>query len=356
MKRYFIIPFVGLTMLATGCNLAPEYSRPQPPVSQDWPEPRLQGQAEETASLPQPVALEWQEFIVDQTLQSVIQTALENNRDLRLAALNVQRAQALYGVQRAELFPALGASASSSHTRTPADLSYSGQITESESYKVDLGVTAWEVDFFGRVRNLKDAALEAYLATEEGRRSAQITLISAVANAYLQLAADQEHLKLSQSTLASQKEAYELIKSRFEFGLASELDLLRAQTQVETARGDIARYTQLVAQDKNALVLLSGTAVPLPDRVFPQELANVRPFSEISSGVPSEVLLTRPDILAAEHNLKAANANIGAARAAFFPPHRPHRIGGHRQRGTGRLVRVWPGNMELYAPDFHTGF
>ena len=244
---------------------------------------------------------------------------MENNRDLKLAALNVQRVQALYGVQKAELFPSVGASGSSSHTKTPADLSYSGQVTESESYRADLGVTAWEADFFGRIRSLKDAALENYLATQEAQRSAQIALISSVANAYLKLAADQEHLKLSASTLQSQKEAYNLIKSRFDLGLASELDLLRAQTQVETARGDIARYTQLVSQDKNALILLSGTTVPLPERVFPQEFGNVKPFTGVFAGVPSEVLLMRPDILAAEHQLKAANANIGAARAAFFP-------------------------------------
>ncbi|WP_028315979.1 efflux transporter outer membrane subunit [Desulfatibacillum aliphaticivorans] len=317
MKRYLIIPVVGLTLLAAGCSLKPQYTRPEAPVSQDWPEAQAAAQA--VAERSQPMDLEWREFITDQALQVVIQTALENNRDLKLAILNVQRVQALYGVQKAELFPSIGASGSSSHTKTPADLSYSGQITESDSYRVDLGVTAWEADFFGRIRSLKDAALESYLATEEAQRSAQIALISAVANAYLKLAADQEHLKLSESTLQSQKDAYHLIKSRFELGLASELDLLRAQTQVETARGDIALFTRLISQDKNALILLSGTTVPLPERVFPQKLENVQPFKSVSVGIPSETLLTRPDILAAEHQLKAANANIGAARAAFFP-------------------------------------
>ncbi|MBI9075550.1 MAG: efflux transporter outer membrane subunit [Desulfatibacillum sp.] len=319
MKRYLIFPIVGLTMLAAGCNLAPQYARPQAPVARDWPEALAPAQVKGAATLPQPVELEWREFVADKTLQQVIQTALDNNRDLRLSALNVQRARALYGIQRAELFPALNGIAGAAVQRTPADLSASGKVSQSEKYSVDFGVTSWEIDFFGRIQRLKDRALEEYLATEQAQRSAQISLISAVANAYLSLAADQEHHKLAASTLQSQEEAYKLIKSRFEFGLASELDLLRAQTQVDTARADIARFTQRIAQDKNALVLLSGTNVPFPERIFPRDLAGVKPFREISAGVSSEVLLLRPDILATEHRLKASNANIGAARAAFFP-------------------------------------
>ncbi len=187
----------------------------------------------------------------------------------------------------------------------------------AEQYSVNLGISSWEIDFFGRIRSLKDQALEEYLATEQARRSAQILLVSAVANAYLTLAADRENLKLAESTLETQQAAYDLIRRRYEVGLASELDLRQAQTQVDTARGDIARFTQLVAQDENALNLLVGSSVP--SELLPADLDSVSPPKEISPGMSSEVLLRRPDIMAAEHQLKAANANIGAARAAFFP-------------------------------------
>ena len=187
----------------------------------------------------------------------------------------------------------------------------------AEQYSVNLGISSWEIDFFGRIRSLKDRALEEYLATDQARRSAQILLVSSVANAYLALAADRENLKLAASTLETQEASYKLIRKRYDVGLASELDLRRAQSQVDTARGDVARYTQLAAQDENALNLLVGS--PVPPALLPAELGSVSPPKEISPGLSSEVLLRRPDVLAAEHRLKAANANIGAARAAFFP-------------------------------------
>jgi len=259
----------------------------------------------------------WQEFFTDERLRKVIQTALNNNRDLRLAALNVERARALYGIQRAELFPSVDVLGSGIKQRIPADLSEFGKARTIEQYSVDLGIVSWEIDFFGRIRSLKDEALEEYFATEEARRSTRILLVSAVSNTYLTLAADRENLKLAEFTLETQKAAYNLIHRRYELGLASELDLRRAQTQVDTARGDIARFTQLVAQDENALNLLVGSSAP--GELLPQDLGGVGAPNEISPGMSSEVLLQRPDILAEEHRLKAANANIGAARAAFFP-------------------------------------
>ena len=199
----------------------------------------------------------------------------------------------------------------------PADLSTTGYAMTSVQYSVNLGITSWEIDFFGRIRSLKDQALEEYLATEDARSSAQISLVSAVAQAYLTLAADRENFKLVASTLEAQEASYKLIRKRYDVGLSSELDLLRAQSQVDTARGDVARYTQLTAQDENALNLLVGS--PLPQEILPSDLGSVNPPKEISPGLSSELLLRRPDVLAAEHQLKAANANIGAARAAFFP-------------------------------------
>jgi multidrug efflux system outer membrane protein len=263
------------------------------------------------------VDLKWQQFFTDENLQKIIAMALQNNRDLRLAALNVERARAIYGIQRAELFPAVNAVGSASKQRSSADLTQPGQPRSTERYDVNLGVAAWEIDFFGRIRSLKDEALEAYLATEQARRSAQLLLVSAVAQAYLTLAADRENLQLAETTLQTQQSAYDLVKRRVDLGLVPELDLHRAQTQVDTARGDIARYTQQVAQDENALNLLVGT--PLPTALLPTNLKGVTSPQEISAGVSSEVLLRRPDVLQAENLLKAANADIGAARAAFFP-------------------------------------
>ena len=182
---------------------------------------------------------------------------------------------------------------------------------------MNLGIAAWEIDFFGRIRSLSEQALEDYLATDEARRGAQIALVAEVARAYLTLAADRENLHLARSTLESQQEAYALVKKRFDVGVATELDLKRAQIPLDTGRGDVARYTQGVAQDRNALDLLAGA--PVAQEWLPPDLSTVAPPGEIAAGLSSESLLRRPDIMAAEHRLKGAYASIGAARAALFP-------------------------------------
>jgi multidrug efflux system outer membrane protein len=307
---------VGIFILMTGCTLAPKYTRPEAPMTTEWPTGAAYQEIKTTSGAPTASELRWQDFFTDEKVQKVIETALNNNRDLRLTALNVQRARALYGIQRAELFPSVDVLASGSKQRVPADLSVTGKETSVEQYSVNLGISSWEIDFFGLIQSLKDRALEEYLATEQAHRSAQILLVSAVANAYLTLAADSENLKLAGATLDTQEAAYNLIRRRYGVGLASELDLRRAQTQVDNARGDIARFTQQVAQDENSLNLLVGSSAP--SEILPADLGSVSAPKEISSGMSSEVLLRRPDILAAEHRLKAANANIGAARAAFF--------------------------------------
>ena len=295
----------------------PEIHEAASPVPADWPSGAAYVGPKAPTSAPVAPELKWQEFFTDERLQKLIETALNNNRDLRLAALNVERAGALYGIQRAELLPALNAVGSGGKQRMPADLSTTGSAMTAEQYSVNLGISSWEIDFFGRIRSLKDQALEEYLATEEARSSAQISLVSAVAQAYLTLAADREALKLARSTLETQQAAYDLIKRRYEVGIATELDLRQVQTQVDTARGDIARYIQLVATDENALNLLLGS--PAPGILLPSDLSDVSLPREISPGMGSEILLNRPDILQAEHQLKGTYANIGAARAAFFP-------------------------------------
>jgi multidrug efflux system outer membrane protein len=317
MNKNVFLLLLGTALVPAGCNLTPRYDRPNPPVHADWPSGAGYQDTQAPPNAPQAPDLSWQEFFTDERLRKLIEIALSSNRDLRLAALNVERARALYGIQRAELLPTADAVAAGSKQRLPADLSQTGHRATLEQYSVNLGVFSWEIDFFGRIRNLSDRALEEYLATEQARRSAQILLISSVANAYLVLAADREGLALAQTTLATQQDAYNLIKRSYDLGLAPELDLFRAQTQVDAARGDVARFTQRAAQDENALNLLLGDASP--GELLPAKLSDVAPPQEISAGVPSEVLLRRPDVLGAESLLRAAHADIGVARATLFP-------------------------------------
>lgn len=315
MKRIFIL--IGIILMTAGCTLAPRYTKPEAPVPEVWPEGGAYREAGERIAAPSVPDLAWREFITDGKLRQVIEMALVNNRDLKLAALNVEKVRALYGIQRSELFPTVDAVGSGSKQRVPGDLTDSGSAKTVEQYSVNLGVFSWEIDLFGRLRSLKDQALEEYLATEEARRGTEILLVSEVAAAYFALAAERENLELAKSTLEARKASYGLIKRQQECGLASELDLRRAQTTVDTARVDVARLIQSAAQSENALIFLAGS--PVPEDLLPADLGGVSPPGEISPGLSSDVLLGRPDILAAEHRLKASNANIGAARAAFFP-------------------------------------
>ena len=317
MNKRLLFLLAVIILLLEGCTLIPAYKKPASPVPADWPTGAAYNDKKSADSASGVSELSWREFFPDERLQKIIETALNNNRDLHLAVLNVEKARALYRIQRAELLPSVNAGGSLTRQRMPADLSSSKSVMTTERYDVNLGISSWELDFFGRIRSLKEQALEEYLATDQTRRGAQILLVSSVANAYLNLAADRQNLKLIASTLEAQEAVYKLIRKRYDVGLASELDLRRAQTQVETAKGDMARYTQLTAQDENALNLLAGTSVS--QTLLPLLLDGIIPPKDISAGLPSETLLKRPDILAAEHRLKAANANIGAARAAFLP-------------------------------------
>jgi multidrug efflux system outer membrane protein len=319
MKKQLMILGSVVALISAGCSFIPEYSRPDAPVAREWPAGPAYEKAPVASEEKRPADIPWREFFADPRMQKVIQIALENNRDLRLAALNVERARAMYGIQRAGIYPSVTATADASKSRTPADLSSSGEATHPEQYSVGVGIFSWEIDFFGRLRSLREQALETFLATEQARRGTRILIVSSVANAYLSLAADLENLHLSQTTYDAQKASYDLIKRRFDVGLSSELDLNRVKSQVAMAQRNIARYTLRVAQDRNALRILVGSPDPLPHELLPNDLAGVDPPSTIYAGVSSEVLLLRPDILQAEYQLKATNANIGAARAALFP-------------------------------------
>lgn len=315
MNKSLLIALSGIGVALAGCSLAPPYQQPATPVPAQWPS----GPAYQAPKPSAPLAgeLKWQEFFPDARLRKLIETALQNNRDLRLAALNVERARAMYGIQRAELYPALDAQGKGGRQRQSIDLISPGDDRTRGQYSFDLGIVAWEIDFFGRIRSLSDQALQEYLATGEARRGAQIALIGEVARAWLQLSADRENLQLARATLESQQVAYALVKQRYDVGVANELDLKRAQVPLDTARGDLARYTQAVAQDRNALDLLAGA--PVAEQWLAPDLDSVAPPGEIAAGLSSETLLHRPDVMAAEHRLKGAYANIGAARAALFP-------------------------------------
>jgi multidrug efflux system outer membrane protein len=298
--------------------MAPKYTQPASPVAAAWPSGPAYG-TETVKTAQKPLAdIPWREFFIDPQLRKLIALALENNRDLRVALLNIERSRALYQIQRSDLFPKIDASADGNFQRVPAGFSSNGQAATVDQYSVGLGVSSYELDLFGRVRSLKDQALEQFLATEQAQRSVQISLVSQVAVGYLTLAADRERLQLAKETLTGQQSSFQLTRSRFEAGVSSALDLNQAQTSVDAARLDIARYKTLVAQDTNALNLVVGS--PVPAELLPQKLSEtLTALEDVSPGLPSDVLLRRPDILQAEGQLKGANANIGAARAAFFP-------------------------------------
>jgi len=311
------LPLAALLCLG-GCSMAPRYARPEAPVPAAWPSGPAYQEQKETQASKAVADLPWQEFFVDEQLQKLITLALANNRDLRIAALNIERSRAQYRIQRAELLPQIDATGVGSKQRIPATLSSTGQAETVKQYNVGLGVSAYELDLFGRVQSLKDQALEQYLATEQARRTVQISLVAEVATNYLNLAADRERLHLAQETLTAQQSTQQLMQRRFEVGAASELDLRQAQTRLDAARVDVARYATLVAQDENGLNLVVGSTVPT--ELLPQALSeNLTAVQDIAPGLSSEVLLRRSDVLAAENQLKGFNANIGAARAAFFP-------------------------------------
>ncbi len=316
-KRTLLI--LCVLVCVNGCTMIPKYQRPDAPIPPGWPSGPAYKESPSAPSEPLASDLHWREFFTDERLQTIIDTALKNNRDLRVAALNVEKTRALYQIQRAELYPTVDAVGSGFRQRIPKDLSGTDppRAVTTDQYSVNLGVSSWEIDFFGRIRSLSKRALQEFLATEQARRSAQILLVSEVARVYLTLAADREDLQLARSTLEAQQTSYNLIRRRFEVGLAPELDLRQVQTRVDTSRRDVARFTDQVAQDINGLNLLVGSTVP--DELLPEALSTIAPLPDVSSGISSEVLLSRPDILQAENLLKASNANIGAARAAFFP-------------------------------------
>ena len=334
----------ALALLAlAGCtSLAPDYARPMLPVPATLNGTNGPNGSEGTALAPETGPMGWQDFLQEPRLRELVALALQNNRDLRVAVLAIEKARAQYGVEQSNRFPAVGATAAGNRTRTADDLNTSGRSPTSSQYSAQLGFSSYEIDFFGRVKNLNEAALQEFLRTTENRRSVQLSLVAEVANAWLTLDADGRRLQLAQDTLRSRQKSYELTERSHALGAASGLTLAQAQTTVDTARADVAAFTSQVARDRNALALLAGAPVPaalLPDGANPGATASPAQAASASASVapapslatpaatllavpgdlPSSVLLNRPDVRAAEYTLRGAYASIGAARAAFFP-------------------------------------
>lgn len=301
--------------LLTGCSLSPDYQRPDAPIAPQWPsQPLLVDGAAASAD-----RISWRDLFADPKLRRLVDMALENNRDLRIAALNIERTRAQYRIQRAELVPQIGINGTETAQRTPGSLSTAGIGGVSHAYGLNVGVSTYELDLFGRLRSLNEEALQTFLATEETRRATHISLIADVASRYLALAADRDLVRLAQDTLASRQRSYDLQAERNRVGNLSVVELRQAETELEAARADALTADNQIANDRNALELLVGT--PLLPNLLPGEgsLTAMLGIREIPPGLPSDLLRQRPDILAAEHTLIGANANIGAARAAFFP-------------------------------------
>ena len=309
-----VLSMVLLVCGVSGCSMIPKYERPAVPVAADWP---VRHGATVSTDSTAAADIEWQSFFSDPSLKQLIEASLSNNRDLRIAVLKIEQARAQFQIRRADQFPTVNAALTGSRQPNP-----NGNGSISSLYSAGLAVTAYELDFFGRVASLKEAALAQYLATEEGRKTVQLSLIANVANLYLSLRADDELLLITQQTLNTREESLGLAKLRFDNGVTSELDYRQAESLTEAARVSAAQLVRQRALDENALTLLVGQAVaPETIKALPagKGLADLPIMRDVPAGLPSDLLARRPDIRQAEQQLLAANANMGAARAAFFP-------------------------------------
>jgi len=342
----------GLALLLSlaDCSLAPTYRRPDLPIAKAWP-----AATSEPADVAPPA---WRDMFPDKNLQTLITLALAQNRDLRIALGDVQKARAQYGVQRSALLPSVELAGTQSKVRTPASVSLTGRALTSTEYAASVGFTAYELDLFGRVRSQADAARQTYLAVAEDRRTTQISLIAQVVDFDLQLAADLELLSLARDTYKVREENVRIIGLRFDHGAVSQLDLSQAVGLAQQARSDIAAASARVEKDRNALRLVVGADIPAA--LEPNAgLAAVLIRRDLGVGMPSTVITQRPDVLSAEHALRAQNANIGAARAAFLPQIALTGSAGQESVALGALFnganRAWSFTPKVTLPIFTGG-
>jgi multidrug efflux system outer membrane protein len=309
---------VAIAAMVSGCSLAPVLPHPASPVAREWPHDEADNKLRLGVETRAASDIAWREFIASEPLRQVVQLALDHNRDLRVSILNIEKARAQYGVVDAGRLPRLDAGVGENAQRVPARQSETGTGYIARQYSGGLNIPAFELDIFGRVRNMSEAALQQYLGTEEARRAHQISLVAEVVNAWLTLAADRERLDVAMATLRNQESSFELARRRFEAGATSGLDMHEARTSTAAARHDAAAFRTRIAVDENALTLLVGTQIPA-ELLLREPLQAATRLADLPAGVPSNVLRRRPDVAAAERNLRAANADIGVARAAFFP-------------------------------------
>ncbi|KVG72071.1 RND transporter [Burkholderia ubonensis] len=351
--RLLVLP-VAVALALSACSMAPKLVKPELPV----PTAYTQGAAPQAGA--NAADLGWRTMFGDRRLQRLIELALENNRDLRLATLNVEAAQAQYGIQRSARLPSVNAGAGFTRQRTPADSQSNPPILEStqNQYGVNIGISAFEIDLFGRVKSLSDAAFARYLASDEGRRAVQISLVGAVADAYFAERLAQEQRTLSERTLADWRQSLDLALRLREAHQASGVDVAQAEGQVASAAADLEARTRAVDQARNALRLLVGTELP-KDLPEPVPLERQPVITALPAGLPSELLFRRPDIRQAEQNLVAANADIGAARAAFFPRLSLTTTLGFISPSFGHLFdggqRTWAFSPQVTVPIFQGG-
>lgn len=319
VRRSPLAPLATRATLATlaaalaGCmSLAPPFQQPPLPVPETFPNSAAQPQ-----NGPSAAEIGWKDYFTDPTLHGLIADALDHNRDLRLAIQRVEEARAIYGIRRADQFPTIGVEADLARARVPADFSGVGRAVTANQFQVGIGLASWELDFWGRVANLKEAALQNYLATDAARQAVTLTLIEQVANSYLSLRELDERIALTQKTIATREKSYRIFKRRHEVGAISKLDLKQVETLWRQAVALGAQLQLERATRVNALQLLVGKPVDLPHKNI--ALNDKAVMSDLPAGLPSDLLVNRPDIIGAEYQLRAANANIGAARAEFFP-------------------------------------
>lgn len=315
MKRYAQLFALGVALVLTACSLDPVYQRPGAPVSGAYPTGAADKPVADSAT-PPAADIGWKDFFTDPRLQRLVEIALANNRDLRVSMLNIAQAQAQFRIQRSNLFPQISVGASDTAQRAP--VASIGRNFTSHDYAVGVSLTSWEIDFWGRLRSLDEQALQTFFATAQARKAFEISLVSQVANQYLAILADDEQLAVTRNTLATAQASYNLTLLQFNAGTGTEQSLRQAQTVVEQANANYAAQVRARAQDENTLVLLLGTPLPA-DMPPPSPLGSQSLLADIPPGLPSDLLARRPDIMQAEANLRAANASIGAARAAFFP-------------------------------------
>lgn len=335
----------------SGCSLMPDYSRPEPPVAAAWPKSVQEGGQREAAKL------EWRAYFQDARLQGLIAAALEHNRDLRIAAARIEEARALYGITRADRLPNVSAVSTGASARTPHDLSSTGRDLVGHRYDAGVSLLSFELDFWGRVKSLNEAARQTFLSTEESARNVRLSLIADVANAYFSLLELDERVQVARETVRSREETRTMIAKRREVGLAGDLDYLQADGAYQLVRAELANLERQRTAADNALTLLVGT----PPAGLPagRSLADQDLVADLAVGLPSEVLQRRPDVLAAENRLKSANANIGAARAAFLPRISLTGLFGSASSSLSGLFdagsRAWSFQPSLSLPIFDAG-